>query len=126
MPKILLFCFVCNIFFWKSLPIVCRFHAGLQLSAPVHRGKEVTHRKEELPCLENRTRPWLAVLLKSSLLQDPSTGADAFFSTDSVKHVPSPPGFPTGLVGFKQSFTFLRQAFPDLHSTVEDTIAEGD
>ncbi len=60
------------------------------------------------------------------LTPGPIDRADAFFSTDSVKHVPSPPGFSTGLVGFKQSFTFFRQAFPDLHSTVENTIAEGD
>jgi len=52
--------------------------------------------------------------------------AEAFFSTDSVEHIPSPPGFPTGLAGFKQSFTLFRQAFPDLHSTLEDTIAKGD
>jgi predicted ester cyclase len=91
----------------------------LQLSTTVHR------RKEELPCLENRTRPWLAVLLKSSLIKDTST-EHAFFSTDSVEHIPSPPGFLTGLAGFKQSFTLFRQAFPDLHCTVEDTIAEGD
>ena len=60
------------------------------------------------------------------LTPGPLDPADAFFSTDSVEHVPSLPGFPTGLAGFKQSFTLLRQAFPDLHSTVEDTIAEGD
>src|SRR5437763_5517455 len=63
-----LWCFVCNIFCWRSLPRVCRFHRVLQFSTTVH------SRKEELPCLENRIRSWLAVLLKSSLLKDPSTG----------------------------------------------------
>ena len=56
----------------------------------------------------------------------PIDRADVFFSIDSFEHVPSPPGYPTGLAGFKESFTLLRQAFPDLHSTLEDTIAEGD
>ena len=59
------------------------------------------------------------------LTQGPINRADAFFSTDSIEHVLSPPGFPPGLVGFKPSFPLFRQAFLDLRSTVEDTIAEG-
>jgi hypothetical protein len=31
-----------------------------------------------------------------------------------------------GLEGFKQSVTLLYKGFPDIHSTIEDIIAEGD
>ncbi len=36
------------------------------------------------------------------------------------------PGFPTGREGAKQFFAMMRSAFPDLHLTIEDMIAEGD
>ena len=38
----------------------------------------------------------------------------------------SPPGVPPGNEGFKTWVTMFRAAFPDLHYTVEDEIAEGD
>ena len=37
-----------------------------------------------------------------------------------------PPGVPAGNEGIKAFFTMFRAAFPDLHYTIEDTIAEGD
>ncbi len=37
-----------------------------------------------------------------------------------------PAGFPTGREGAKQFFAMMRSAFPDLHLTIEDMIAEGD
>jgi predicted ester cyclase len=52
--------------------------------------------------------------------------AGEFFAADYVDHVPAPPGFPTGIEGLKHCFTLFRQAFPDLHYTVDDTIVEGD
>src|SRR4029450_7498682 len=52
--------------------------------------------------------------------------ATAFFVTDYVDHAPVPPRFPTGVAGLQQYFTLFRAAFPDLHYTVEDTVAEGD
>jgi predicted ester cyclase len=52
--------------------------------------------------------------------------ATAFFVTDYVDHAPVPPGFPTGVAGLQQYFTLFRAAFPDLHYTVDDTVAEGD
>ena len=37
------------------------------------------------------------------------------------------PGFETkGLEEYRQSFTLFRTAFPDLHSTIEHVVAEGD
>jgi len=38
----------------------------------------------------------------------------------------APPGTQAGLVGIKQFFVMFRSAFPDLHYTVEDQVAEGD
>jgi steroid delta-isomerase-like uncharacterized protein len=38
----------------------------------------------------------------------------------------SPPGLPSGSAGMKQFVSMFRTAFPDLHSIVEDQVAEGD
>ncbi len=43
-----------------------------------------------------------------------------------VEHQPTPPGYPTGLEGFKQYLATFRTAFPDFRYTIDDTIAEGD
>ena len=51
--------------------------------------------------------------------------ADQYFAHDFVDHT-SPPGIPAGLAGFKTYITMLRGAFPDLHITVEDVVAEGE
>jgi len=53
--------------------------------------------------------------------------ADELFSADVVEHEVVP-GLeqPPGLEGFKQFFSMLRRAFPDLRMDVQDTIAEGD
>jgi predicted ester cyclase len=51
--------------------------------------------------------------------------ADQYFADDFVDHT-APPGLPAGLAGFKAYITILRGAFPDLHLTVEDVVAEGE
>lgn len=51
---------------------------------------------------------------------------DELVAGDYVGHSSSPPGEVRGPGGYKQYFATLRQAFPDLHFTVEDQIAEGD
>jgi steroid delta-isomerase-like uncharacterized protein len=38
----------------------------------------------------------------------------------------APPGAPQGIEGRKQAVSMFRRAFPDLESTVEDLIADGD
>lgn len=38
----------------------------------------------------------------------------------------APPGVPAGNEGFKVFVTMFRTAFPDLHYTIDDEIAEGD
>ncbi len=43
-----------------------------------------------------------------------------------VEHQPTPPGFPTGLEGFKLFTTTFRTAFPDFRYSIDDQIAEGD
>lgn len=53
------------------------------------------------------------------------TAADQYFAQDYVDHA-LPPGLPAGVAGFKAFFTMLRTAFPDLHYTVEDVVAEGE
>jgi len=50
---------------------------------------------------------------------------DEFIDSNHVDHA-APPGTPGGLEGAKQTLTMYLTAFPDLHFTVEDLIAEGD
>ena len=50
---------------------------------------------------------------------------DEFIAPNHVDHA-APPGMPGGLQGVKQTINMYLTAFPDLHFTVEDLIAEGD
>lgn len=50
---------------------------------------------------------------------------DEVAAPDFVDHTPLP-GQPAGSAGFRHIYTFLRTAYPDLHFTVEDLLAEGD
>src|SRR5260370_25895444 len=50
---------------------------------------------------------------------------DEFIAPNQVDHA-APPGMPGGLEGAKQTLTMYLTAFPDLHFTVDDIIAEGD
>ena len=50
---------------------------------------------------------------------------DEFINPNQVDHA-APPGTPRGLQGAKQTINMYLTAFPDLHFTVEDIIAEGD
>ncbi|GAC1346700.1 MAG: ester cyclase [Ktedonobacteraceae bacterium] len=49
---------------------------------------------------------------------------DELYAADAVEHVPGGP--PLDREGVKQFLGMLLTAFPDLHETIEDTIAEGD
>jgi len=50
---------------------------------------------------------------------------DELTGPNFVDHTP-PPGVPATNEGAKAFFAMLRGAFPDLHTTVDDQIAEGD
>jgi len=50
---------------------------------------------------------------------------DELLSPNIVEHNPFP-GQGPGVQGFKKGMTELRQAFPDLHVTVDDMLADGD
>ncbi len=50
---------------------------------------------------------------------------DDFFAPGHVDHT-LPPGLPVGPEGTKQAIAMTLTAFPDLHLTIEDMIAEGD
>ncbi len=49
---------------------------------------------------------------------------DELVASDFVMHAPS--GDIPGPAGAKQFVTMLREAFPDLHLTIEDQVADGD
>jgi predicted ester cyclase len=52
--------------------------------------------------------------------------ADEFFASDNIEHQPVRPGWPSGPERFKAWVTLLHSAFPDLHYTVENVLAEGE
>jgi len=53
--------------------------------------------------------------------------ADEIVAADHVDHGPSTlPGMPTGPEGSKMVVTIYRNAFPDIHFTIDEQIAEGD
>jgi steroid delta-isomerase-like uncharacterized protein len=53
--------------------------------------------------------------------------ADELYASTHVNYFPgNPPGLPSGVEGLKQLIALYRNAFPDLHFTIEDQIAEGD
>ncbi len=51
---------------------------------------------------------------------------DELIADDQVEHSPFLPGQAPGRQGTLELFTMIRAAFPDLHFTVEDMVAEGD
>lgn len=54
------------------------------------------------------------------------TAADELIAPNNVDHDPANPNPGRGPEGTKQSAAMYRTAFPDLHITVEEVIAEGD
>jgi predicted ester cyclase len=52
-------------------------------------------------------------------------GAGEFFADDYVEHSAAP-GLPPGAEGVKMVFRMFRVAFPDVHFTIDDLVAEGD
>ena len=53
--------------------------------------------------------------------------ADELMAASHVDHTPgSPPGLPAGPAGFKQFGSVYFAAFPDLHLTIDDQVAERD
>jgi steroid delta-isomerase-like uncharacterized protein len=52
--------------------------------------------------------------------------ADEIFSSEFIFHEAHLPPLPRGPESIKMVATMLRRAFPDLHLTLEDSIAEGD
>jgi steroid delta-isomerase-like uncharacterized protein len=55
--------------------------------------------------------------------QGDPTLIDELVAPDYIQHAQ---GVPPGRAGVKQFFAALRPAFPDIHNTIEDMIAEGD
>lgn len=52
--------------------------------------------------------------------------ADEIFSSDFVFHTPAQPEPFRGPAGFKQYVTTIRTAFPDIHFTIHNMLAEAD
>ena len=56
--------------------------------------------------------------------RDPSAG-DRFLAPNYIDHTPGPDETPTR-DGFKREFAAFLQSFPDMHTIIEDMVAEGD
>lgn len=69
---------------------------------------------------ENARRAVEEVLNKGDL-----SLADELVDANYIGHQPGLPDF-KGPEGFRQFMTMMRTAFPDIHLTIEDTVAEGD
>ena len=75
-----------------------------------------------MPLEENKAlvRRWFEVITQGELDR-----VGEFIASDMADHS-APPGVPPGPEGVRQILTMYRTAFPDLHITIEDLIAEGD
>jgi steroid delta-isomerase-like uncharacterized protein len=51
---------------------------------------------------------------------------DELIADDYINHNPPVPGLPGSKAGFRQAVTLTREAFPDVHVSIEDMLAEGD
>lgn len=51
---------------------------------------------------------------------------DELMAPDYVDHNPPAPGLPEGREGIRQWVGMVRAAFPDVHFTIDDQIAEGE
>jgi steroid delta-isomerase-like uncharacterized protein len=52
--------------------------------------------------------------------------ADEFIAANFSNHDPGTPSLPPGPAGYKQLIGLYRTAYPDLHMTADDLMAEGD
>ena len=52
--------------------------------------------------------------------------ADEIYSSEYVRHDPADPQEVRGIDGYKQLIAMYLTAFPDLHFTIDEMIAEGD
>jgi predicted SnoaL-like aldol condensation-catalyzing enzyme len=51
---------------------------------------------------------------------------DDYFAENYTERAPLPPGFPNGIDAVRMYFSELFTAFPDLHTTVDLIVGEGD
>jgi steroid delta-isomerase-like uncharacterized protein len=92
---------------------------GRVLVQTVERGKETSMMSEEN---KEKTRRFLEEAFNEGNL----SVVDEIFASDYVQHDPANPEEISGPEGAKGFVQMYRSAFPDIHITVEDQIAEGD
>ncbi|PLS83829.1 MAG: ester cyclase [Actinobacteria bacterium] len=74
--------------------------------------------------IDTNTKPLRGLI--EEVWNEGNVGAvDRYFAPDYVDHNPLP-GQVEGPEGYKQSVGAIRDAFPDLHLTLEDILGEGD
>ena len=73
--------------------------------------------------LENKTNA--ALFIDEVINKGDLSVADRYLAPNLIDHQLLP-GMPSGVEGVRAFMSGFREAFPDLHYTVEDTIVEGD
>ncbi|MFH1928494.1 MAG: ester cyclase [Chloroflexota bacterium] len=76
-----------------------------------------------MPAQENKAI--IRRLFEKCFNEEKSAVADELIAPNFVNHV-APPGHPPGPEGVKRNGARLRAAFPDIHVTIVDMMAEGD
>ncbi len=67
-----------------------------------------------------------AAVVERVMNQGDLAAVDEYYAPGYVEHDALPPAIPPGLEGIRQLSGMLRAAFPDLHYSVDDVMAEGD
>ena len=67
-----------------------------------------------------------AAMVERVMNQGDLAAAEEYYAAGYVEHDVLPPAIPPGPEGIRQLFGMLRAAFPDLHYSVDDVVAEGD
>jgi predicted ester cyclase len=83
------------------------------------------HSQEENSSMPREQNEALVRRHEELISQHDLEAAFAELSPNFLDHA-VPPGMPGGIEAAKQFFTMVIHAFPDLHMTVEDRVAEGD
>lgn len=78
------------------------------------------------PTLAEENKTIMRRALEEAYSRGDLTAAAQYYTDDYVRHDPATPNLGTGVEAVKQVVTTYRTAFPDLHLTIDDLLADGD
>ena len=86
----------------------------------------MVRRKENIVCQPKTTRPLCAVSSRKCSTKKNLAAIEEFIAPNHIDHAAGAVGSPVGPEGSRQLIGMMLTAFPDMHVTIEDMIAEGD